>query len=161
MNKAIFLDRDGVINKELGDYVKKLSDFEVLPHVVEGLKLFQENGFLLIVVTNQGGISKKEYTLSEMHDMHVYLNQCLAKAGIELTHIYYCPHHPNQSNCLCRKPESLLVEKAIAKYHIDPATSYFIGDKQRDIDCGMGAGVKGFLIEPNQNWVPIAKQICS
>lgn len=160
MNKAIFLDRDGVINKELGDYVKQLSDFEILPHVVEGLKIFQENGFLLIVVTNQGGISKQEYGRSEMESMHQYLKQSLFKEGIVLNHIYYCPHHPNQSKCLCRKPASLLVERALAKYQIDPSQSYFIGDKQRDIDCGMAVGVKGFLIEPNENWVPIAQQIC-
>jgi D-glycero-D-manno-heptose 1,7-bisphosphate phosphatase len=161
MNKAIFLDRDGVINKELGDYVKKLSDFEVLAHVVEGLQLFKDNGFLLIVITNQGGISKLEYGRTEMHAMHSYLKNYLGNSGIELTHIYYCPHHPNQSKCLCRKPASLLVEKAIAKYGIDPTQSYFIGDKQRDIDCGLAVGVKGFLIAPNENWVPIAKQICS
>ncbi len=160
MNKAIFLDRDGVINKELGDYVKQLSDFEILPHVVEGLKIFQENGFLLIVVTNQGGISKQEYGRSEMESMHQYLKQSLFKEDIVLNHIYYCPHHPNQSKCLCRKPASLLVERALAKYQIDPSQSYFIGDKQRDIDCGMAVGVKGFLIEPNENWVPIAQQIC-
>jgi len=161
MKKAVFLDRDGVLNQELGDYVKRREDFEILPHVVEGLQLLQSAGYLLIVITNQGGISKAEYDRAEMNAMHEFMQTHLSQFDINITAIYYCPHHPNQSNCLCRKPGSLLVEKAVSKFKIDPNQSYFIGDKQRDIDCGIAVGVRGFLIESNENWVSIAKQICS
>jgi D-glycero-D-manno-heptose 1,7-bisphosphate phosphatase len=73
--------------------------------------------------------------------------------------VFYCPHHPQTGNCLCRKPGSLLVEKALSKYKINPALSWFIGDKQRDMDAGMGAGVRGILIEPNENWVPYIQEM--
>jgi D-glycero-D-manno-heptose 1,7-bisphosphate phosphatase len=113
------------------------------------------------VITNQGGISKAEYDRAEMNAMHEFMQTHLSQFDINITAIYYCPHHPNQSNCLCRKPGSLLVEKAVSKFKIDPNQSYFIGDKQRDIDCGIAVGVRGFLIESNENWMSIAKQICS
>ena len=157
--KAVFLDRDGVLNKEVGDYIKKLEDFELLPHIFEGLKLLQDAGYLLIVITNQGGIAKAEYTRDAMRSMHSFMHMELSTHGIQIDAVYYCPHYPIKSNCLCRKPGSMMVEKAIGKFDIDPLQSYFIGDKQRDIDCGNAVGVKGFLIEPNENWVPLIQTI--
>ncbi len=160
-NKAIFLDRDGVLNKELGDYITRYEDFFILPHVFEGLKILQQQGYLLIVITNQGGIAKKLYTQNELNKMHQFLRDELLKTGVSITDIYFCPHHPISGNCLCRKPGSLLVEKALSKYNIDPAHSFFIGDKMRDIECGEAAGVKGILIEPNEDWVPWAVMLVS
>ncbi|MDP1727066.1 MAG: HAD family hydrolase [Bacteroidota bacterium] len=160
-NKAIFLDRDGVLNKELGDYITCYEDFFILPHVFEGLKILQQHGYLLIVITNQGGIAKKLYTLDELNKMHNYLRGELLKNGVILTDIYFCPHHPILGNCLCRKPGSLLVEKALSKYNIDPAQSFFIGDKIRDIECGEAAGVKGVFIEPNEDWTSWVSLLCS
>jgi D-glycero-D-manno-heptose 1,7-bisphosphate phosphatase len=90
--------------------------------------------------------------------MHDYLDKELEKHQIKITEVYYCPHHPLTSECLCRKPGSLLVEKAIAKYRIDPSVSWFIGDKQRDMDAGAAAGVKGILIEPNEDWTSYINQ---
>lgn len=153
LDKAVFLDRDGVINKEIGDYITRFSDFEILPFVVEGLKILSNAGFHLIVITNQGGIAKGLYDIAELDKIHQFLEQEMDKNGIKFTDIYYCPHHPVVSDCLCRKPGSLLVEKAISKHNINPALSWFIGDKERDIVCGEGAGVAGILIEPNENWV--------
>jgi D-glycero-D-manno-heptose 1,7-bisphosphate phosphatase len=156
--KAVFLDRDGVINYEVGDYIMRLEDFKILPHVITGLKKLQELGFLLIVVTNQGGIAKGLYTHQTFQSMHDYLDKELEKHQIKITEVYYCPHHPITSECLCRKPGSILVEKAIAKYGIDPSLSWFIGDKQRDMDAGAAAGVKGILIEPNEDWTSYINQ---
>lgn len=161
MQKAIFLDRDGVLNHEVGDYIKRFEDFKLLDHIYEGLKLFSDNGYLLIVITNQGGIAKGEYTHETLSTIHDFMMSELRKHGIEITEIYYCPHHPIVSHCLCRKPGSLMVEKAVSKYHIDPKQSFFIGDKQRDIDCGEAVGVSGILIESNENWLTHAQQICS
>ncbi len=157
--KAVFLDRDGVLNREVGEYIKKPEDFEVLPHIIKPLKMLADAGFLLIVVTNQGGIAKGLYTLQNLQQMHKILVGFLSQHQIQLTDIYFCPHHPDFSNCLCRKPHSLLVEKAIAKYNINPKQSYFIGDKQRDIDAGKGADVAGFLIEANADWQVVAQNI--
>ncbi len=158
-NKAIFLDRDGVLNQEVGDYIMRLEDFKILPHVFEGLRILHDAGYLLIVITNQGGIAKKLYSMLELKKMHDYLESELAGQGVQLTDIYFCPHHPVSGNCLCRKPGSLLVEKALSKYDIDPLHSYFIGDKIRDIECGEAAGVKGIFIQANENWVPIVKKL--
>lgn len=158
-NKAVFLDRDGVLNQELGDYIKRFEDFKILPHVIEGLKILKDAGYLLVVITNQGGLAKKEYGLSDLNQMHAFMVSELAKHEIEFADIYYCPHHPITGNCLCRKPGSLLVEKALSKHDIDPLKSFFIGDKERDIVCGEEVGVTGFLIDPNENWIPIAQKI--
>ena len=148
MNKAIFLDRDGVINVERG-YTHRLEDFVILPDLIESLQLFMQKGYLLIVVTNQSGIAKGLYTREDVELLHAFLEQEMEKNRIVLSEIYYCVHHPDVSNCICRKPGSLFVEKALARFDIDPAKSYFIGDKERDVQAGESAGVKGILIEAN------------
>lgn len=160
MNKAIFLDRDGVLNRELGDYVCRLDDFEVLPDVAKALRVFRERGYLLIVVTNQGGIAKGWYSHETLHCMHEKLKQELAGEGVELTEIYYSPQHPlHTGNSLCRKPGSLMLEKALARFDIDPARSYLIGDRERDIEAAEKAGVQGILIESDQSLLTILDKI--
>ena len=151
--KAVFLDRDGVINVERGDYISRFEDFEILPHVAPGLQCLRDAGFIFIVITNQGGIAKGLYDVNELSKMHAFMESELLNIGVQFADIYYCPHHPDFGNCLCRKPHSLLVEKAISKHRINPENSIFIGDKPRDIACGEAAGVKGILIEPNENWI--------
>ena len=149
-NKAVFLDRDGVLNKELGDYVCRLEDFEVLDNF-NALKTLQDRGYLLIVATNQGGLAKGWYTEDELAKMHQHLRTTYKAYGVEFTDILYCPHHPNfTGECDCRKPKPGLLLQGIAKYNIDPALSYFIGDRERDIIAGTTAGVKGILIESDQ-----------
>jgi len=152
MNKAVFLDRDGVINKEIGDYITHKDHFEILPFVTKHLATLHKKGYKVIVITNQGGIAKGRYTPEELHEMHDSLMNEVLQAGGMIDEIYFCPHHPDYGNCLCRKPASLMVEKALAKYRINPAFSVFIGDKQRDIEAAAGAGVRGVLIEENQDW---------
>lgn len=147
--KAIFLDRDGVLNFERG-YTHKLEDFKILPDVMEVLTVLKNKGFIFIVVSNQSGISKDLYTQNDVEILHRYLVQELAKNDLKLEEIYYCVHHPDKTKCICRKPDSLLVEKAIARFNIDAESSYFIGDKERDIEAAHKAGVEGVLIESNQ-----------
>ena len=108
--KAIFLDRDGVLNQEVGDYIKRFDDIKILPHVFDGLKILQKAGYLLIVITNQGGLAKGEYSLNDLNQMHDFLRSEISKSDVTITDIFYCPHHPVSGNCLCRKPGSLLVE---------------------------------------------------
>ncbi len=158
MNKAIFLDRDGVINQERG-YTHKLEDFVILPDLLEVLQLFQRKGYLLIVVSNQSGIAKGLYKQFEVETLHTYLVDELSKNNITLSEIYYCVHHPDISRCICRKPDSLFVEKALARFNIDPQKSYFIGDKERDTEAAEKAGVKGILIEANISLKTILNQI--
>ena len=119
MAKAVFLDRDGVINLERGDYTFRLKDFVINDGVVEALSDFQRKGYLLYIITNQSGISKGQYTHENVNEIHDFLITKLRESGIHISAIYYCPHHPEQSNCLCRKPNCLLIEKAIARFDID------------------------------------------
>lgn len=151
MNKAIFLDRDGVINKEIGSYVFKADDFVFNNGIFEAAAKWQANGFMLIVITNQGGIAKGLYSYNEVNNLHDMMEKEFAKNGINLTEIYYCPHHHLVSKCICRKPGSQMLEKAIARFNIDKQKSYFVGDNERDISAAVGAGVIPIKIEANQN----------
>ncbi|MGF1565296.1 MAG: D-glycero-alpha-D-manno-heptose-1,7-bisphosphate 7-phosphatase [Flavobacteriales bacterium] len=147
--KAVFLDRDGVINHDPGDYTRSLSEFHILPTVIAALKALHENGYLIILITNQGGIAKGEYTHDDVAEIHRYLRRVCAEEGVEITEIYYSPHHESTGKSLSRKPGSLMIERAMGRFNIDPQKSFMIGDKQRDLDCAAGAGVKGVLIPTN------------
>ena len=151
MNKAIFLDRDGIINKEIGDYIKKVSDFKINEGIYEALKKLDNAGYLLILITNQGGISKGIFTENDFWEITNYMNSRLHEHGINLTEIYYCPHHPDVTKCLCRKPSPLMIEKAVARFNIDKSQSYLIGDAPRDVEAAHKAGIKGILVQPNSN----------
>lgn len=151
MNKAILLDRDGVVNIERGEYTWRVEDFKVTIGLVDFLKWAQEQGYLLIIVSNQGGIGKGVYTHNDVIKAHNHLKEILKENSVELTDIYYCPHHPNSGKCLCRKPESLMLEKVIARYKLDINRTVFIGDSPRDVEAGQRAGVKTVLIKPNDN----------
>lgn len=156
--KAVFLDRDGVINFERG-YTHRLEDFVILPDLIEVLQLLQQKGYLLIVVSNQSGIAKGLYKQSEVEILHKFMLDEFTKNGIKLSEIYYCVHHPDVSKCICRKPDSLFVEKGLARFNIDAKKSYFIGDKERDTEAAEKAGVKGILIEANISLKTILNQI--
>lgn len=150
-NKAIFLDRDGVLNHERYDYICRLEDFEILEYQIPPLKKLYDEGYLLIIITNQGGIAHKRYTEETLGEMHIALKKKFEEYGAKITHAYYCPHHPTVTGeCECRKPKSGMILEAIAAYNVDPALSVMIGDKPRDVEAGEGAGVKGILIEPDE-----------
>ena len=156
MNKAVFLDRDGVINRKgSGYYVFREEEFLFNRGVTDSLKYFISKGYLLIIITNQGGIARGIYTKSHVDKLHNYMIQKLKAFNIELTDIYYCPHHPDVSSCLCRKPGTLLIEQAIAKYKIDPKASFMIGDSDIDIKAAEKMKIKGILISTNGNMMEL------
>jgi D-glycero-D-manno-heptose 1,7-bisphosphate phosphatase len=149
-NKAVFLDRDGVLNQEMGDYVRRFEDFHILDNF-EALKTLQDKGYMLLVATNQGGLAKGWYNEDELAKMHQSLKETYLKHGVEITDFFYCPHHPDfTGDCDCRKPKPGLLLQGIKKYNLDPAKSYFIGDRDRDVIAGTAAGVKGILINSDQ-----------
>src|SRR5688572_26286768 len=150
-NKAIFLDRDGVINLDVLNYTWKLNEFTFLPGVFESCRRFQELGYKMIVITNQGGIAKGLYSHEDVEKLHSKMVDSFKEEGVHISEVYYCPHHDAFGKCLCRKPGSLLVEKALARFEIDPALSFFIGDRDRDIMAGEAVGVKGILVEVNSD----------
>lgn len=150
--KAVFLDRDGVINSDKDlYYVTHPNEFILNEGIGLFLKKLQEAGYLLIIVTNQAGIAKGLYTHQILQEIHAKMISQLEKYGVTITEIYYCPHHPDFGKCLCRKPESLLIEKALARFHIRPEDSFFIGDRESDIQAAIKAGVKPIKTEPNEN----------
>lgn len=144
MQKCIFLDRDGVLNEDLGDYLYKLEDLVIPDGVAEALKNFKKAGYLLIVITNQAGIAKGLYQADAVYAIHEQM-QLISDGALD--DIYFSPYHPDYSgNSLSRKPGSLMLEKAIAKYHIDPTQSWMIGDRDRDIEAGRKVGLKSVQI---------------
>ena len=150
MRKAVFIDRDGVINDDRENYyIFRPQDFKINTGVLDALKKIQEKGYLLIVISNQGGIARGQYTKEEVDHLHLHFQNELLKHGAEITEFFYCPHHHTVENCLCRKPRPLMLQKALAKYNIDANNSYFIGDKKSDVEAGKLAGVKPILVKPN------------
>ena len=162
MNKAVFLDRDGTINSDEGHYyIYKKEDFTFNPGVIEGIKRLNEAGYVVIVVTNQGGVAKGEYTEKEVELLHEYMCSELAKAGAHIDKIYYCPHHDSISKCKCRKPSPYMIEKAIEEFDIDKSTSLLIGDGTRDIEAASAAGIRGIKIPKNSDITPVIDAILS
>jgi len=159
MIKLILLDRDGVINKELGGYVTNPNDFELLPHVIPNLIKLKNAGIKVAVITNQGGIAKGLYSHQILADIHAKLNKSLLEHGLAFVEIYYCPHHPDFGKCLCRKPASIMVEKALARYGVNASEAIMIGDTQRDVDAANAAGVKATKVESNQDWSFVIDEI--
>ena len=150
MKKGILFDRDGTLIKERGDYNFLPEHLEILPDVIENLKILSESGYLLFVVTNQGGIAKGRYGHKDVIKLHNIMKDEFASHGIMVKDWLYCPHHHDHSRCLCRKPESLLLEKIIAAHGLDPSKSWMTGDADRDCQAGDDAGLNTFLLEPNE-----------
>jgi D-glycero-D-manno-heptose 1,7-bisphosphate phosphatase len=140
--KAIFLDRDGVINQERGDYTYQVPDFIILPGVISTLTVLKNLGYKLIVVTNQAGIAQGIYSRENMNECHRYFQQ---QSENLIDHFYYAPGHPSVSESLSRKPDTLLFERAIAKFSIDTHLSFMVGDRERDLIPAKGLGMKTVL----------------
>ena len=151
--KAIFLDRDGVINHDPGDYTRNIDEFSILPTFLESLKILKERGFVFIIITNQGGIAKGIYGHKEVDEIHTHLRSVCEENGTPILDIYYSPHHEITGLSLSRKPESMMIERACARYGINPKKSWMVGDKQRDLDCAAVVGVPGVLIKPNDDLI--------
>lgn len=161
-NKAIFLDRDGTINIEK-NYLYKIEEFEFLPGVIEALKIFQNAGYILIIVTNQSGIARGYYDEEDLKRLNKWLMKSLDDKGIQIRSIYYCPHHPKaiiekyRENCNCRKPKIGMYMSAVADFNISLDESYVIGDKFRDCAICEKTKCRGFLVENNEKQEVIEK----
>lgn len=162
LRKAVFFDRDGTINSDEGHYyIYKPEDFIFNPGVIEGMLQLQEAGYLLFVITNQGGVAKGIYTQQDVEAVHRKMCNDLAAQGVTITKIYYCPHHESVKTCVCRKPSPYMVNRAIEEFHIDKLHSWFIGDGNRDVECAKAAGIHPIRIHKNQDITPVIRQILS
>ncbi len=157
MNKCIFLDRDGVLNQDLEGYLFQPELIRFPEGVKEGLLELKKAGYLLVVITNQAGIAKGLYTAAEVNAMHRRMND---EYGGVLDDIYFAPHHNDYTTrSLSRKPGSLMIERAMAKYKIDPAGSWMIGDNERDIEAGMKTGVRTIFLGKTEKQTKAAFQV--
>jgi len=160
MKKAIFLDRDGVLcDNSRHYYITSEEELTLNPGAIEALTVFRDRGYMLIVITNQGGIRTGHNTKENVERVHRYMQELIEKEGITLDEIYYCPHHSDLENCLCRKPLPLMLEKALARFGIDPEASYFIGDSERDVEAGEAAGIPSIRVPSNGNLAEVTEQI--
>lgn len=147
MNKAVFLDRDGVINIDHG-YTSKPEDFEFIPGVFEMCQTMQASGYKLVVVTNQSGIGRGYYTEETFLHLSQWMKERFLSQGIDISGIYFCPHHPHNAqgeylqDCECRKPQPGMLLQATRELELDLSRSVMIGDKESDVQAGKAAGVK-------------------
>lgn len=169
--KAIFLDRDGTINKYVG-FLRQIDDFELIEGVADAIKMINQSEYLAIVVTNQPVIARGEVSWDELNEIHKKMTTLLGESGAYVDGIYICPHHPDKGfkgerpeykiNCSCRKPKPGLLLQAAMDFNIDLAESYMIGDDSRDVECGYNAGVKrSYLIEKDDSLKSIISSIIS
>ena len=153
--KAVFLDRDGTINKYVG-FLKNTDQFELLPGVAEAIRRINNSGYLAIVITNQPVIARGEVTFEQLDEIHNKMETLLGREGAYLDGIYFCPHHPDKGftgeipelkiNCDCRKPKPGMILQAAKDFNIDLTSSWMVGDGKNDIECGRNAGCKTCLI---------------
>ncbi len=146
--KTVFLDRDGVINKERNDYVKSISELEIFPDVAKNIELLKNAGFLVVVITNQSAINRGLITHEMVNQIHSSIQNYLKANGTYVDGFFYCPHKPDE-NCICRKPKSGLLNKAILELNIDVNSSWMIGDNDSDIEASTSIGCKAIKIDNN------------
>ncbi len=152
MKKVLFLDRDGVLNRDTG-YLHSVDELEWIPGAKAGLAYAHSKGYDLIVVTNQSGIGRGYYAVEDMNILHEHMNRELTANGAPILHFYYCPHHKEGTileyaiECDCRKPKPGMILQAFHDYDIDQKASFLIGDSPRDVEAAEAAGIQGYLFD--------------
>jgi D,D-heptose 1,7-bisphosphate phosphatase len=149
---AIFLDRDGTINEEVG-YLRRLDELRVFPFTADAIRLINEHDLWAVVVTNQSGVARGIFDEELVGTVHDRINELLAAGGARLDRFYYCPHHPTEGrgsyvmDCACRKPKTGMLMRAADELGIDLAASFLIGDTLRDMATAAAAGIPGVLVK--------------
>lgn len=157
MNRAIFFDRDGTLNEEVG-YLWEIEKFKWIDGAREAIKFCNECGLLTVVVTNQSGIARGFYTSREVDALHNFMQKSLSELGAHIDGFYYCPHHPDFSGeCDCRKPKPGLILKACEDFKINPAQAILIGDAERDIAAAKAAGLYAGILFTGGNLFDVVK----
>lgn len=160
LNKAVFLDRDGVINRKRDDYVKNVGEFTMLQGVAEAIKLLNGKNYLVIIITNQSAINRGLLTHEGLGKIHDFMKSEIGNHGGAIDAIYYCPHRPDE-NCRCRKPQTELVERAIKDYSISTDLSWFIGDSESDMITAKKIGIQEIRIKENGSLLAAVNRICT
>jgi len=142
--KAVFLDRDGVINKEV-NYLRRPEDWSLIARAAAAIRLLRKHGWRVVVVTNQSGVARGYYTEADVAAIHERMRRELARAGTRVDGVYFCPHHPDVG-CACRKPGTALFERAATELDLDLVSSYYVGDKVADLLPGRTLGGHTVLV---------------
>lgn len=151
LRPAVFLDRDGTVNEQMG-YINHISRFYLLPDAARAIKLLNDHGIPVVVVSNQSGLARGYFPLSLLDEVHEKMNSMLAKAGAHIDGIYYCPHHPEakeeefRKKCDCRKPRIGMLLRAAEEMDLDLSSSFLVGDRWSDIKCAERAGCDSVLV---------------
>jgi D-glycero-D-manno-heptose 1,7-bisphosphate phosphatase len=160
--KAAFLDRDGVINRDVG-YIHRREDFLFLPGIFESCAHLQAAQYRLFVVTNQGGIAKGLFTESQMRALHGWMEEQFLQRGIRIEKVYHCPHHPDGIHaelagpCECRKPKPGMILSAQSEFGVDLRRSVLVGNRESDIEAGIAGGVGTTILVEEDTVAPVTK----
>lgn len=160
--RAVFLDRDGTINEEVG-YLRSLDELVLIERAVEGIRILNGLGLLVIVITNQSGVARGYFDEGLVTRVHAEIDRLLAQEGARVDAWYVCPHHPTEGKgsyrreCACRKPAPGLLLRAQKEWGIDLARSWFVGDSVRDLECAAAVGAKGILVLTGHGRVTLSR----
>ena len=163
MQQAIFFDRDGVLNEEVG-YLWQVEYFKWIDGARDAIKFCNERGILTVVVTNQSGIARGMYTAQDVDELHAFMQRSLSEIGAHIDAFYYCPHHPEgiidefKVDCDCRKPKPGMILRACSELDIDPAQSILFGDSARDIQAARVAGLRAGIFFTGGNLLDAVRE---
>ena len=157
-NKACFLDRDGVINKDIG-YLHKVEDFQWIEGAKEAIKFLNKKKFKVIVITNQSGVDRGFYSEEDVINLHLWINGTLKKDEAYIDDFFYSTEMPNKKEKTRRKPSPKMIHEAFTKYNLDPEQCFLVGDKSTDLEAAKNANIKGFLFDGKNLLVTIEKII--
>ena len=148
INKACFLDRDGVLNEDIG-YLYKNEDFRWIDGAIDAIELLKKKNFLVIVVTNQSGIGRGFYTSNDVENLHKWMNKTLRKKNIQINDFFFSPDLPTDNPESRRKPSPKMINEAVEKYNLDKSKCFMIGDRPSDLEAAKNAEIRGFLFNSN------------
>lgn len=163
LRRAVFFDRDGVLNVDKG-YVHKTEDFVWLDTAVEAIRLLNQHGVLVFVVTNQAGVARGFYGEDDVRRLHAHIQSELARNGARIDDFRYCPHHPDavieayRSDCAWRKPRDGMIRDLLRQWRVDPGASRLFGDKSSDVEAGMSAGVRSMLVDGTRPLIDLIRE---
>lgn len=158
--KIVFLDRDGVINEDSPNYIKNWSEFKFLPGSLDAIKSLSQNGFKIIIISNQSIVNRKMVSRQALDGIFSRMTSAVESAGGKISDIYYCPHVPEEK-CTCRKPLPGLIQKAQRAHHIELSSAVMVGDSAKDIECAKQAGCGTAILVKTGNGVEAEKQLAA
>ncbi len=156
LQKVVFLDRDGVVNRDSPNYIKTWREFHFLPRSLDALRMLHQNGFTVVLVTNQSGIGRGLITPGNLDDIHRKMTQAISAHDGHLAAIFHCPHHPDD-HCACRKPKPGMILQGRQRFDIDLSSAVMIGDSVKDIECARNAGCAAAVLVKTGNGIQAEK----